>query len=308
MAEQKDKTNQANLLLFLTAVIWGGGFVAQRLGIQQLGPYTFNGFRFLIGALTLLPVIALRSRRIKSPALFGRSTLSIGVGAGLFLFFGATFQQLGLVYTSAGKAGFITGLYVIIVPLIGLLWRDQVNLTNWIGAGLAVLGLYFLSVTAGLQIAPGDGFVLLGALFWACHVQFIAKFSTRVDPIKLSFIQALFTALISFGVGVFRERIELGTVLDAVWPILYGGVISIGISYTLQVIAQQYAKPTPAAIILSLESVFAAFWGWLILGEILTGRGFLGSGLMLAGMIISQIRFGFLRKKRAENEPGKQAR
>lgn len=281
----------ANILLFFTAVIWGGGFVAQRLGMQQVGPYLFNGFRFLIGALTLVPVMLFRSRQAGVPGTTWKKTIPIGIAAGSFLFFGATFQQLGLVYTTAGKAGFITGLYVIIVPMLGMLWGDRAPLNTWLGAILAVGGLYFLSVSPGFRFAPGDGFVLLGALFWAGHVQLLAKFSPAVDPFTLSFLQALFTSLVSFGVGFVSETFDGGSLMAAFWPIIYGGVISIGLAYTMQVIAQQSAKPTPAAIILSLESVFAACWGWLFLKEVLSPRALMGSGLMLAGMILSQIPF-----------------
>lgn len=284
------KSVQANLILLITAVIWGGGFVAQRLGMQQMGPYIFNGFRFMIGALTLVPVILVRKRSMVVQVGGLKKTLLIGAVAGLFLFFGATFQQLGLVFTTAGKAGFITGLYVVIVPLLGMLWGDRGSLYSWLGAIIAVVGLYFLSASRGLLFATGDGFVLIGACFWALHVQFIARFSPNVDAFQLSFVQSLFTSLISFGVGMFLEDVGFDQVLSAALPILYGGVISIGIAYTLQVIGQQYAKPAAAAIILSLESVFAAFWGWLILGELLTLRALLGSGLMLAGMMISQLR------------------
>jgi len=284
------KSVQANLILLITAVIWGGGFVAQRLGMQQMGPYIFNGFRFLIGALTLVPVILVRKKSVVVEKRDSKKILLIGAVAGLFLFFGATFQQLGLVFTTAGKAGFITGLYVVIVPLLGMLWGDRGSLYSWLGAVVAVVGLYFLSASRGLVFAPGDGFVLIGACFWALHVQFIARFSPDVDAFQLSFVQSLFTSLISFGVGIFLEDFVFDQVLSATLPILYGGVIAIGIAYTMQVIGQQYAKPTAAAIILSLESVFAAFWGWLILGELLSSRALLGSGLMLAGMMISQLR------------------
>ncbi|MCK5794935.1 MAG: DMT family transporter [Anaerolineales bacterium] len=284
------KSVQANLILLITAVIWGGGFVAQRLGMQQMGPYIFNGFRFLIGALTLVPVILVRKKPVVVEKGDSKKILLIGAVAGLLLFFGATFQQLGLVFTTAGKAGFITGLYVVIVPLLGMLWGDRGSLYSWLGAMIAVVGLYFLSASRGLVFAPGDGFVLIGACFWALHVQFIARFSPDVDAFQLSFVQSLFTSLISFGVGIFLEDFVFDQVLSATLPILYGGVIAIGIAYTMQVIGQQNAKPTAAAIILSLESVFAAFWGWLILGELLSSRALLGSGLMLAGMMISQLR------------------
>jgi drug/metabolite transporter (DMT)-like permease len=286
---KSSKGFRANFLLLITAVIWGGGFVAQRLGMQELGPYIFNGFRFLVGALTLVPIIVIRKKRNPGDNADFKKTLFIGSAAGLFLFFGATFQQLGLVYTTAGKAGFVTGLYVIIVPLLGMIWGDRAPVQTWLGAIFAVIGLYFLSATQGLKLDPGDSYVLLGAFFWAGHVQFIARFSPRVDPIRLSFVQALFTSLISFGIGFFVEEFQLQQILAVAIPILYGGVISIGLAYTLQVIAQQDAKPAHAAILLSLESVFAVFWGWLLIGEVLTPRALFGSFLMLGGMMISQV-------------------
>lgn len=286
---KSSKGFRANFLLLVTAVIWGGGFVAQRLGMQELGPYIFNGFRFLVGALTLVPIIIIRRKRNPGVNADFKKTLLIGSAAGLFLFFGATFQQFGLVYTTAGKAGFVTGLYVIIVPLLGMIWGDRAPVQTWLGAVFAVVGLYFLSATQGLKLDPGDSYVLLGAFFWAGHVQFIARFSPRVDPIRLSFVQALFTSLISFGIGFFVEEFQLQQILAVAIPILYGGVISIGLAYTLQVIAQQDAKPAHAAILLSLESVFAVFWGWLLIGEVLTPRALFGSFLMLGGMMISQV-------------------
>ncbi len=286
---KNSKEFRANFLLLITAVIWGGGFVAQRLGMQELGPYIFNGFRFLVGALTLVPVIIIRKERNPGDKADLKKTLIIGSAAGLFLFFGATFQQLGLVHTTAGKAGFVTGLYVIIVPLLGMIWGDRAPVQTWLGAVFAVIGLYFLSATQGLKLALGDSYVLLGAFFWAGHVQFIARYSPRVDPIRLSFVQAMFTSLISFGIGFFLEEFQLQQILSVAVPILYGGVISIGLAYTLQVIAQQDAKPTHAAILLSLESVFAVFWGWLLIKEVLTPRAIFGSFLMLGGMMISQI-------------------
>ena len=284
------KELKANIMLFVTAIIWGGGFVAQRLGMQEMEPYLFNGFRFLIGSLTLTPFIVFRKKRYLPPDINSKNILLIGAAAGCLLFFGATFQQLGLVYTSAGKAGFITGLYVVIVPLLGMIWGDRAPIRSWIGALFAIAGLYFLSMSETFQLAPGDSYVLIGALFWAFHVQFLARFSPDVDPIELSLVQSLITAFLSFIVGFIVEDFDLTHIQRTIMPILYGGVISIGLAYTLQVVAQQDAKPSHAAIILSLESVFAVFWGWLFLNEVLTNRAFLGSGLMLGGMIISQIR------------------
>lgn len=283
------KVIKANAMLLLTAVIWGGGFVAQRLGMQSMGPFTFNGFRFALGALALLPFLVWRDRgRSRSRDDF-KSLLVVGGAAGCFLFFGATFQQLGLVYTTAGKAGFVTGLYIIIVPLLGMIWGDRAGPYTWAGALLALAGLYFLSVRKNFSLAYGDALVLVGAFFWAGHVQFIANFTSRVGPLRLSFVQALITSLISFAVGISVENTSLMMIREAGIPILYGGIISIGIAYTLQIVAQQIARPAHAAILLSLESVFAVMWGWLILGEVLSSRGILGSGLMLAGMILAQL-------------------
>jgi len=293
------KSVEANGMLLLTAIIWGGGFVAQRIGMRSMGPYMFNGFRFGLGAITLLP-FQLKRNPDRLPDRRGwKSVLGIGVIAGLFLFFGATFQQLGLVYTTAGKAGFVTGLYVILVPLLGALWGDQAPLQSWLGAILAVVGLYFLSMKGDLSLAVGDAYVLVGAFFWAGHVQYIANFSSKVNPLRLSFMQSVVTSAVSFAVGLLVEDTNSAMIAGALGPIFYGGVISIGIAYTLQIMAQQKARPTPAAIILSLESVFAVLWGWLFLGETLSGRGLLGSGLMLSGMVLAQLNSS---KKKKDQE------
>ncbi|MFO7944668.1 MAG: DMT family transporter [Anaerolineales bacterium] len=290
---------KANGMLLLTAIIWGGGFVAQRIGMRSMGPYMFNGFRFALGAITLLPFL-LRRNSDRLPDLRSwKSVLGIGMIAGLFLFFGATFQQLGLVYTTAGKAGFVTGLYVILVPLLGALWGDRAPLQSWLGAILAVVGLYFLSMKEDLSLEVGDAYVLVGAFFWAGHVQYIANFSSEVSPLRLSFVQSVVTSVVSFSVGLLVEDTNSAMIAGALGAIFYGGVISIGIAYTLQIMAQQKARPTPAAIILSLESVFAVLWGWIFLGEILSRRGLLGSGLMLCGMVLAQMNSS---KKKKDQE------
>lgn len=283
------KSLRANLLLLLTAALWGGGFVAQRLGMQEMGPYLYNGIRFFLGALVVIPFFVLGNDPQRNSWGNWKDAIFVGLAAGVLLFIGATFQQLGLVYTTAGKAGFITGLYVILVPILGMLWGDRAPINTWVGAFLALAGMYLLSATGGLRLAPGDGYVLAGALFWALHVQLMAQFAPRIDPFKLSFVQSLFTALVSTLVGLRIEGLVLEQVKGAFWPIIYGGVISIGVAYTLQIVGQQSARPTPAAIILSLESVFAALLGWLILGEGLTLRALAGCGLMLGGMILAQI-------------------
>jgi drug/metabolite transporter (DMT)-like permease len=296
----KVRTLKSDALLLTTAIIWGFAFVAQRVGMDYVGPFTFNGIRFAIGSLSLLPLVILSrgertpSDNILAPA--GLKTILFGGGAlGLALFSGASLQQIGLVYTTAGKAGFITGLYVIIVPILGLLWRQQPKIGTWIGAFLAAIGLYFLSVTEQFTIAVGDLLVLIGAFFWAAHVLIIGWLSPRINPIKLAFSQYLACSMMSLVAAVVFETISMRSIFQAAIPILYGGLLSVGIAYTLQVIAQREAHPAHAAILLSLEAVFAAIGGWLILGEIISARGLFGCGLMLAGMLLSQL-WGLMNK------------
>jgi drug/metabolite transporter (DMT)-like permease len=215
----------------------------------------------------------------------------------LALFIAASLQQMGIVYTTAGKAGFITGLYVIIVPILGLFRKQRSGISAWAGAILATIGLYFLSITEDFTISPGDLLVLISAFFWAGHVHIIGWLSARIGAIKLAFFQFLICSALSLIAAVFTEDITTQALFKAIVPILYGGLVSVGIAFTLQVVAQQYAQPTHAAIILSLETVFAVIGGWIILGETLSPRGLVGCTLMLAGMLLSQvkIRAGFLR-------------
>lgn len=213
-----------------------------------------------------------------------------GVLTGLALFFGANFQQVGIVYTTAGKAGFITGLYVIIVPIMGMLWGQKTGLETWVGAVLAVVGLYLLSMTGAFAISKGDLLVLICAFFWAIHVHLIGRFSPKVDPIKLASLQFAVCSVLSLIVSFIFETNSLQSVFDAAIPILYAGLMSTGIAYTLQVVAQRKVPPSRAAIILSLEAVFAVIGGWLMLGEVMSLRSLLGCTLMLTGMFFSQIQ------------------
>jgi drug/metabolite transporter (DMT)-like permease len=299
----KTQNLKSDTLLLLTATIWGFGFVAQRVGMDYVGPFTFNGFRFALGSLTLVPLL-LRSNRqwaiiTKSllPLINTRMIILGGGLAGFALFMGATLQQVGLVSTTAGKAGFITGLYVVIVPILGLFWKQRPGLGTWLGAIFAAAGLYFLSITAQFTIAFGDFLELAGAFFWAGHVLIIGWLSPRIDPIKLAFFQYAACSFLSLITAVITEVITLHGLFLATIPIAYGGLISVGIAYTLQVVAQRYAHPAHAAIILSLEAVFAALGGWLILGETLSARGLLGCSLMLTGMLLSQLRTYIFRKR-----------
>ena len=290
----RKKTLKSDLLLLLIAAIWGFGFVAQRRGLESVGPFTFNAVRFALGSLSLLPLVAIGLRRRNrvpgllpkggaGPLLFG------GTLAGAALFLGASLQQVGMVTTTAGNAGFITGLYVVIVPLLGLFWRQRPGLGSWLGAGLASYGLFLLSVTSRFTIGLGDLLELAGAFFWAGHVLLIGWLSPRLDSLKLSSLQFAVCSLLSLVTALSTETVELAGLFRAGPAILYGGLVSVGVAYTLQVIAQRDGNPAHTAVILSAEGVFAAFGGWLLLGEVLTPRALLGCGLMLCGILLSEI-------------------
>jgi drug/metabolite transporter (DMT)-like permease len=289
----KTKSLKSDALLLLTAAIWGSAFVAQRVGMEHIGPFTYNGIRFTLGALTLLPLVLKRRRQAakNTPASGHRLLLGGSLLAGLCLFLGAALQQRGLVYTTAGKAGFITGLYVVLVPLLGLLWRQRPGIGTWYGAFLAVIGLYLLGVTEHFTVAPGDFLVLAGTIFWAFHVLTLGWFSPRTDSIQLAFYQFGVCAILSLLAALMTEPISLEKIGAAAMPIFYGGCLSVGLAYTLQVVAQKDAEPAHAAIILSLETVFAGLAGWLLLGEKLSHRGLLGCALILGGMLLSQVNF-----------------
>jgi drug/metabolite transporter (DMT)-like permease len=288
---------KADLLLLITAVIWGFAFVAQRVGMSHMGPFTFNGIRFSLGALALVPFLFWGRKRAGQVSNFDLKVYFWPIIlTGLLVFAGASLQQVGIVGTTAGKAGFITGLYVILVPLLSLLWGERTHLAHWVGALLAVVGLYLLSVRGGWVVSSYDLIVFAGAFVWAIHVHMIAKYSALIGPVRLAMSQAAICGLLSLIVGVLFEPITLSGVRDGIWTILYGSILSVGLAYTLQVVAQRTANPSHAVIIMSLEGAFAALGGWLILGEVLAPRDLIGAGLMLTGMLISQF-FGTPRAK-----------
>jgi drug/metabolite transporter (DMT)-like permease len=291
------KFSRSNSILLLAAAIWGFAFVAQKAGMEYVGPFTFNGIRYAMGSLALLPFIKLVKIRFNESNYYSNKQLFTGGAlAGLILFAGASFQQVGIVSTTAGNAGFITCLYVIMVPIFGFFWKHTTNLQTWIGAFLATIGLYFLSVTERLSLSPGDGIVLISAVFFAFHVLVIGRISPRVDPIKISIIQFTVCAFLSFIIAALTEEITWFGIRGAALPLLYGGVLSIGVAFTLQIIGQRKAKPAHAAIILSFESLFAAVGGWLILSEGYSARGLTGCGLMLMGLVISQVKISRRRR------------
>ncbi len=262
--------------------------------MAHLGPFTFNAVRFALGSLALVPFLVCGRRRgpqshddfASNPPL--AIILCAGL-SGLALFAGASFQQIGIVYTTAGKAGFITGLYVVIVPVLGLLWSQRPGRRTWSGAFLAMLGLYLLSVGGRFNISRGDLFVLISAFFWAGHVLVIGWFSPRIDSLTLACLQFATCSLLSLVTALATEVLTFQGLIRAAIPVLYAGLLSTGVAYTLQVVAQRRVPTANAAIIMSFEAVFAALGGWLILGEKLPLRGLLGCALMLAGMLMAQL-------------------
>ena len=302
----KNKNLKASSILLLAAAIWGFAFVAQRIGSKYLGAFSFNGIRFALGGISLLPLILLRRKSdpettdgLPSPGAssagnlsskFPSSALAAGCIAGGVLFAAASLQQIGLSETSAGKAAFITGLYIVLVPIFGIPLKHKIHSNVWAGAVAAAAGLYLLSITEDFSVARGDFLEFLGAIFWAVHILLIDYFTKRVDALKLSFFQFMTCSVLSLITASAFESITLAGISQAAIPLLYGGLLSVGVAYTLQVIGQKDAKPSHAAIVLSMEAVFASLGGFMILNENLGLRGYIGCALMLLGMIISQLQ------------------
>ena len=279
---------RADLLLLLTAAIWGSGFVAQRLGMESIGPMLYSALRFALGGLVVLPLALRADPRPSVRPLAPRAALGAALLAGLVLFGGVTLQQIGLQYTSIANAGFITGLYVVLVPLLGLLTGQRAPAVVWIGAGLAVIGLFLLSVRGDFTVAAGDWLQLAGALCWAVHVLLIDALAPRTHALRLACRQFFACAAASLIAALLFEPIEWAGIVAAAPAIAWGGLLSVGTGYTLQVIAQQDAPAAHAALLMSLEAVFAALAGWWWLGEGLDARALAGCTLMLAGMLLAQ--------------------
>jgi drug/metabolite transporter (DMT)-like permease len=291
---------KANLLLLFAAWVWGFAFVAQKVGSEYVGAFTFNGIRFALGSMTLLPVLLYfnKKARLDAGSVKPGSPLKGGLIAGLVIFIANTFQQVGMSYTSAGNAAFITAMYIVLVPVIGIILKHKISLSNWAGVAFAVVGLYFITIKGGFTaINYGDILQVCCALFFAMHIVLIDHLVKKVDGLQLSMVQFVTCSVLSLICAFAFENVTLSGVMAASLPILYGGVCSVGIAYTLQVVGQKNAKPSHAALIMSLEAVFGALGGLIILNENLGGRGYLGCALMLAGILISQ--YPNIRKMKA---------
>ena len=297
----------ANTLLLITAAIWGFGFVAQVMGMNYLDPYAFIGLRFLLGAVSLIPVIYFVHKRMPFEVTNKRE-LWLGCAVlGVILFTAGSLQQVGLLYTTASNAGFITGTYMVIVPILGLILKYQTGVNTWLGCFLAAFGLYLLSVKEGLTMGYGDGLQLLGAVFWAAHIMAIDHFIKRSPALLLAFGQFLMCGILALCVSSVLETTTFEAVANAVNVLIYAGIITVGVAYTLQVVAQNDTKPTHAAIILSLEAVFGAVGGAVLLDEALSQREMLGCAIMLCGMIVSQVTWSDLVGPKEDNSSQNQA-
>ncbi|MBO4330924.1 MAG: DMT family transporter [Oscillospiraceae bacterium] len=275
------------LMLLLTAVIWGSAFVAQSVGMDYVGPLTFNGVRSAVGALALIPVtLVFRDR-----AADKRQTVKAGLICGLIMFAATDLQQIGIQYTTVGKAGFITSFYIVLVPIIGVFMKKRTGPLTWISVATALLGLYLLCIRSGeLNIGRGDVLVFGSAVLYAMHIVTVDRLSRSADAVRVSLIQFVITGVLACALALIFERPTAAGISGAWLPLLYAGILSCGVAYTLQIVAQKRVPPTAASLIMSLEAVVSVISGWLILRQRLSARELTGCALMLAAVIMIQLR------------------
>lgn len=297
-------TLRQSMLLLLTATIWGVAFVAQSVGMDYVGPFTFNTVRSLLGGIVLIPCIVLLKRinvgskdtagaaehASGDPAGQRKVLLTGGVACGVLLCIASNLQQFGIMYTSVGKSGFITAMYIVLVPVLGIFLKKKAGIKIWCSVAIAVGGLYLLCMTdSGFSIQKGDLLLLLGAVIFSFHILTIDYFSPKVDGVKMSCIQFFTCGILSMVCMFLFEQPQIGAILQAWMPIVYAGVMSCGVAYTLQIVGQKGMNPTVASLILSMESVISVIAGWLILHQKLSGRELLGCVLMFAAIILVQL-------------------
>jgi drug/metabolite transporter (DMT)-like permease len=281
------------LMLGLTAFIWGTAFVAQRVGMDHVGPVTFIAVRFLIGAISLLPVICVGSLTDKKRGAAGpyRSTrllLKSGVLCGIVIFVCGMFQQIGIQYTTVGKSGFITTLYIVIVPIFGRFLGKRLRFATWACILVAMAGMYLLCVNEAVSINKGDVYTFFCAVFYAVHILVVDRYSPQVDGVKLSAIQFFVCSMLGFAGAFIFEAPNLSAIVSAIWPLMYAGVLSSGVAFTLQILGQRDVNPVAASLVMSLESVFAALTGWTLLGEMLAAREIVGCAMIFVANIMVQ--------------------
>ena len=288
------KQTKGCILLLLCAMIWGAAFVAQSEGMQYVGPFTMGATRFFLAGLVLLPVIAVLDRKgwSQNRAVTGadkKKQLLSGMICGALLFAATTLQQFGLLDTTVGKSGFVTALYIVFVPIVGVLTGKKAGLRVWLCAAAAVFGMYLLCVGSGFSVAGGDLLTLGCAVLFTFHICYISAVSPRMDGVRLSCVQFLVcSALSAVGMLLF-EAPDWDSILQCWWPIVYAGVFSGGVAYTFQIIGQKGLRPTIASLIMSLESVISAISGWLLLGQALSAREIFGCVLMFGAIVLAQL-------------------
>lgn len=305
MEVSKKKSLRSSAMLALTALIWGVAFVAQSEGMNYVGGFTFNCCRFLVGGFVLIPCIFFlrkvngtqqeelsvadrRSRR--------RVGLTGGICCGIFICIASSLQQFGIAYTTVGKAGFITALYIVIVPLFGLFLKKKVGMNIWVSVVIAAVGMYLLCITEGFSIGRGDFLVFLCAIGFSLHILVIDYFSPKADGVVISCVQFFTAGIISCVLMMVFEKPSWSAVFSAWAPVLYAGVMSCGVGYTLQVVAQKHVEPTVASLIMSLESVFSVLAGWVLLGQSLSARELLGCVFVFGAIILAQIPAGLFKR------------
>lgn len=296
----------SSFLLFLAAFIWGVAFVAQSVGMDYMGPCTFNGARFLMGSVVLIPLVIFRRNKKRTQdgkrqetGKDRKSVVAGGICCGLVLCFASLCQQVGILYTTVGKAGFITTLYIIIVPIMGIFLKKKVSGKVWIGALLAAFGMYLLCMSERLALSRGDAYVFICAILFSIHILVIDYFSPKVDGVELSCIQFLTAGIICSGLALLLEKPVLQNFIDGMIPLAYAGIMSCGVAYTLQVVGQKDTDPTIASLILSMESVISVLAGWVILGQELNSRELFGCALVFGAVILVQLPE---RKKKGEGK------
>lgn len=303
----KKKNILSNCMLLLTALIWGFAFAAQSDAMEHIGPFTFNMLRNIIAGVFLIPCIAIirKLQKNKDTSIkkykSKKQMLTGGVLCGILLFISSSFQQIGIIYTSAGKSGFITALYIIIVPILGIFFKKKISKKVWLSAIIAVIGFYLLCINAEFSINIGDLLTLACALFFSFHILIVDYYSPRVEGVVLSCIQFFVCGILSLLFTFIFEKPNMPAILNAWVPILYAGVLSSAVGYTLQILAQNNTEPTIASLIMSLESVFAALAGWLILNETLGAKELAGCCLVFTGIVITQlpsVKFKQIKKQK----------
>lgn len=286
----------ANLALLLCAFIWGTAFVAQSVGMEYVGPFTFHAVRSLLGSLTLIPVIIVLTALKKKKGIYKKSSKAElyqlmlgGISCGVVLCVACCFQQFGIQQTTVGKAGFITSMYMIFVPIFSVVLRKKVPIKIWLCVILAAIGLYFLSMNGSFGLSAGDSFVAVCAVCFAIHIMVVDYFAPKVDGVKLSCVQFLVSGVLAMVPMLIWERPEMAALLHAAIPIMYAGVMSCGVAYTLQIVGQKYASPTTATLLMSLESVFSLLGGVILLRQVPTPRELLGCALVFGAVVWAEL-------------------